>query len=138
MSVERYASGGPYEDVVGYSRVVVTHGPGGVTGITAGTTAVVKGVVQHPKDAYAQALVAFQSALFALERAGFARTDVISTRMYVLDLARHAEAVGRAHAELLGAVRPAATMVGVASLVDRHMLVEVEVTAWRPDEDPAA
>jgi enamine deaminase RidA (YjgF/YER057c/UK114 family) len=138
MPVERYASGGPYEDVVGYSRVVVIHASGGITGVTAGTTAVVNGVVQHPRDAYAQALVAFQSALFALERAGFARTDVTSTRMYVVDLPRHADAVGRAHAELLGDVRPVATMVGAAALVDRQMLVEVEVGAWRPDDDSAA
>ncbi|MCU0282295.1 MAG: Rid family hydrolase [Candidatus Nanopelagicales bacterium] len=138
MPVERYASGGPYEDVVGYSRVVVTHGPGGRTGVTAGTTALVNGVVQHPEDAYAQALVAFQSALFALERAGFARTDVIQTRMYLPAIARDADAVGRAHAMLFDEVRPAATMLGVAGLVDPAMLVEVEVVAWRPEDDSAA
>ena len=138
MPIERYSSGGPYEDVVGYSRVVVAAGYGGATGWTAGTTALVNGAIQHPGDAYGQALVAFLAALFALERAGFARTDTVQTRMYVVDLDRNADAVGRAHAELLGEVRPAATMIGVQSLVDPGMLVEVEVVAWRPDEDPAA
>lgn len=138
MPIERYSSGGIYEDVVGYSRVVVATGPGGRTGWTAGTTAMVHGEVLHPGDAYAQALVALQSAMFALERAGFARADVVASRMYLVHVARDADDVGRAHAEVLGAVRPAATMVGVAGLVDARMLVEVELVAWRPDEGPAA
>ena len=138
MPVERFSSGGIYEDRVGYSRVVVASGYAGATGWTAGTTAMVNGVVQHPRDPYAQALVAFQAALFALERAGFAVADTVATRMYVVDLPAHADAVGRAHAELMGAVRPAATMVGVAALVHPDMLVEVEVVAWRPDDEPAA
>ncbi len=138
MPIERFSSGGIYEDEVGYSRVVVTYGYGGSTGWTAGTTAQVNGAVRHPGDAYLQALVAFQAAIFALERAGFARTDTVMTRMYVVDLAAHADQVGRAHAEILGHVRPAATMVGVAALVDPQMLVEVEVVAWHPEDEPAA
>lgn len=138
MSIQRYSSGGPYEESVGYSRVVVCPGYDGSTGMTAGTTSLVNGVVQHPGDAYAQAVVALQSALFALERAGFAPTDTVQSRMYVVDLATHAEAVGRAHAEVLGLVRPASTMVGVAALVDPAMLVEVEVVAWCADGGPAA
>ena len=97
MPVERFASGGIYEDEVGYSRVVVASGYGGHTGWTAGTTAMVNGVVAHPGDALGQALVAFQAALFALERAGFSRTDTVQTRMYVVDVAANADAVGRAH-----------------------------------------
>jgi enamine deaminase RidA (YjgF/YER057c/UK114 family) len=138
MPVERFASGGIYEDEVGYSRVVVASGYGGHTGWTAGTTAMVNGVVAHPRDALGQALVAFQAALFALERAGFSRTDTVQTRMYVVDVAANADAVGRAHSQLFSAIRPVATMVGVSALVHAEMLVEVEVVAWRPDEDSAA
>ncbi len=138
MPVERFSSGGIYEDEVGYSRVVVASGYGGHTGWTAGTTAMVNGLVVHPGDAQAQAAVAFQAALFALERAGFSRADTVSTRMYVVDLAAHADAVGRAHAEIFAGIRPAATMVGVTALVDPQMLVEVELVAWRPEDDPAA
>lgn len=138
MTIQRFSSGGIYEDTVGYSRVVVCPGHDGSTAWTAGTTALVNGVVRHPGDAYAQAMVAFQAALFALERAGFTRGDTVQTRMYVVDVAAHAEAVGRAHAEVLGSVRPVATMVGVAGLVDPDLLVEVEVVAWRPDGDSAA
>ncbi len=138
MPVERISSGGIYEDLVGYSRVVVASSFAGSTGWTAGTTAQVNGIVQHPGDPHGQALVAFQSALFALERAGFDRADAVQTRMYVVDIAAHADAVGQAHAELFGDVRPAATMVGVTALVDPLMLVEVEVVAWRPEDDSAA
>jgi enamine deaminase RidA (YjgF/YER057c/UK114 family) len=138
MAVERFSSGGIYEDEVGYSRVVVAGGYGGHTGWTAGTTSMVNGAVAHPGDAHAQAVVAFQAALFALERAGFSRADTVATRMYVIDVAAHADAVGRAHAEIFGAIRPAATMVGISALVHPQMLVEVEVVAWRPEDDTAA
>lgn len=138
MPIERFASGGAYEDTVGYSRVVVARGYGGATAWTAGTTALVHDRVQHPGDAYGQALVAFQAALFALERAGFTRSDVVQSRMHVVDIARDAEAVGRAHAELLGSVRPAATMLATPSLIDPQLLVEVELVAWQPQEEPAA
>ena len=138
MPVERFSSGGMYEDEVGYSRVVVASGYGGHTGWTAGTTAMVNGVVLHAADAQAQAAVAFQAALFALERAGFSRADTVQTRMYVVDVAAHADEVGRAHSALFDDIRPAATMVGVSALVHPEMLVEVEVVAWRPEDDTAA
>ena len=138
MAVERFSSGGIYEDEVGYSRVVVASGYGGHTGWTAGTTAMVNGVVAHPGDPHAQAVVAFQAALFALERAGFTRADTVQTRMYVVDVTAHADAVGRAHSEIFDDIRPAATMVGVSALVHPQMLVEVEVVAWRPEDGSAA
>lgn len=138
MPVHRFASGGVYEDQIGYSRVVVAADGPARTGWTAGTTALVNGAVMHPGDAYGQTLVALQAALFALERAGFARADTVAVRMHVIDLADNAEAVGRAHAELFGEVRPASSMLGVSALIDPQLLVEVELTAWRSDPDPAA
>jgi enamine deaminase RidA (YjgF/YER057c/UK114 family) len=138
MPVERFSSGGMYEDEVGYSRVVVASGYAGHTGWTAGTTAMVNGVVLHAGDAQAQAAVAFRAALFALERAGFSRADTVQTRMYVVDVTAHADAVGRAHSEIFDDIRPAATMVGVSGLVHPQMLVEVEVVAWRPEDGSAA
>lgn len=136
--IERFASGGPYESTVGYSRVVVASTHSGATAWTAGTTALVNGVVAHPGDAHGQTLVAFHTALFALERAGFDAADTVAVRMYVVDLPANAEAVGAAHHEVLGEHRPAATMVGVAALIDPGLLVEVELIAWRFSGEPAA
>jgi enamine deaminase RidA (YjgF/YER057c/UK114 family) len=136
--ITRLSSGGMWEDVVGYSRVVVAGGPGGRTAWTAGCTATLAGRVIHVGDALQQARVAMATALFALERAGFGVECVVQTRMYVKDLIENQEAVGLAHSEVFGAVRPAATMIGVADLVDPDMLVEVEVVAWSAGDSPAA
>ena len=138
MAIDRFSSGGTFEESVGYSRLVVGRSHGGATAWTAGTTSLINGVVQHPGDAFGQALVAFQASIFALERAGFSRDDVVSTRMYVVDLPQHAEAVGRAHAQLFSSVLPAATMVGTPALIDPGLLVEVELVAWQSDGEPAA
>ena len=120
----RHFSGGPYEEVYGYARVVRA----GDRLVTAGCTATVDGVVGGVGDPRAQTLTAFRIALDALAGAGATIGDVVRTRMYVTDRA-HADAVGRAHGELFGAVRPAATLVIVAGLIHPDMLVEVEVEA---------
>jgi enamine deaminase RidA (YjgF/YER057c/UK114 family) len=118
MTIDRWGSGGPWEDAYGYSRVVRAGG----FAITAGCTAA------HEIGAAAQARAAFRVALDALAEAGVAVEEVAQTRMYVVDRA-DADAVGRVHAEIFGAIRPAATMVIVAGLLDPAMLVEVEVVA---------
>jgi enamine deaminase RidA (YjgF/YER057c/UK114 family) len=127
--VRRLGSGGPYEDVIGYSRAVVV--PAGTRVLLAGCTATVDGVVQHPGDAYRQALVALDVAEAALRAAGTDLAHVVRTRMYVVGR-EHCDGVGRAHGERLAAARPAATMVLVAGLIDPAMLVEVEVEAIVP------
>jgi enamine deaminase RidA (YjgF/YER057c/UK114 family) len=124
---KRYGSGGPYEERMGYSRVVTVDG----MAWTAGTTAVVNGELQGVDAPETQAGIALQQAVEALWRAGFPRDRIVQSRMYVVDIARNAEAVGRAHANVLGDVKPVATMVGVTALVDPQMLVEVELVAAR-------
>jgi enamine deaminase RidA (YjgF/YER057c/UK114 family) len=124
---ERFGSGGPYEQIYGYSRVVRA----GDRVITAGCTATVDGVVTGVGDPHAQTLTAFRIALDALASAGASVEDVIRTRMYVTDRA-HADAVGRAHGEVFATVRPAATLVIVAALIHPAMLVEVEAEAHLP------
>jgi enamine deaminase RidA (YjgF/YER057c/UK114 family) len=126
--IQRFGSGGPYEEIYGYSRVVRA----GDRLVTAGCTAVVDGVVTGVGDPYAQTVTAFRVALDALAKAGASIEDVVRTRMYVTDRA-HADAVGRAHGEVFAAVRPAATLVVVAGLIDPDMLVEVEVEAYAAD-----
>ena len=122
---DRRGSGGPYEDRYGYSRVVRV----GPLAMTAGCTAVVDGVLQAPGDAGLQAGIALRTALDALGSVGVGPECVVATRMSIVDRA-DADAIGNAHATLLGAVRPVATMVVVAGLVDPSMLVEIELTAW--------
>jgi len=61
--------------------------------------------------------------------------NVIRTRMFVTDMARW-EDVGRAHGEVFRDIRPAATLVQVASLVRSDLLVEIEATAVAPEESP--
>ena len=131
MRIERFASGGPYEQIYGYSRAVRA----GDRVVTAGCTATVGGVVIGVGDAYAQTVTAFGIALDALARAGASITDVVRTRMYVAGAA-HADAAGRAHGEVFGSVRPAATLVIVAGLVHPDMLVEVEAEATLPGGTP--
>jgi enamine deaminase RidA (YjgF/YER057c/UK114 family) len=126
MSVIRLGSGAPWEGIVGYSRAVVR----GDAAWVSGTTSVVDGVVVHPGDAAAQARQALTTIREVLERAGFTLADVVRTRMFVTDISGW-EQIGRVHGEFFGDVRPATSMVQVAALIDRAMLVEIEADAVR-------
>ncbi len=128
--IRRYGSGGPWEDAVGYSRVVAA----GPWLISAGCTATVDGVVVHPGDAGAQAREAFTIALTALANAGATVDDVVRTRMYIRDPA-DAEAVGAVHGELFAKVRPVTAMLVVAGFMHPDHLVEVEVDAYRGEPE---
>ena len=126
MSVVRLGSGGPWEAMIGYSRVVVR----GDSAWVSGCTSVVDGTVAHPGDAAAQTRQAIAAIATALERAGFTLADVVRTRMYVTDISRWEE-VGRVHGEVFGEIRPATAMVEVSALLDPAMLVEIEADAVR-------
>jgi enamine deaminase RidA (YjgF/YER057c/UK114 family) len=123
----RFGSGGPYEKRFGYSRAVVADEHLWVSGCTS----VVDGEVMGIGDARLQARTALDNALRAVTEAGFARTDVVRTRMFVVDLARNGEAVAEVHGEVFADVLPASTLLGVSALVDPHMLCEIEVEAYR-------
>ncbi|MGC1213612.1 MAG: RidA family protein [Micromonospora sp.] len=121
----RLGSGGPWEVLYGYSRVVRA----GDLAWTAGCTSTVDGQVVHVGDAAAQTAQALRIGLDALAEVGAQPSDVVRTRMYVTDRI-YADEVGRAHNAVFGAVRPAATMVVVAGLLDPEHLVEVELEAY--------
>jgi enamine deaminase RidA (YjgF/YER057c/UK114 family) len=131
VTFTRISSGGPWEDRYGYARAVVA----GPHIHVSGCTATVGGEIQHVGDAYNQALTAFSIALDAVEKAGVSVAEVVRTRLYVVN-ADDFEAVGRAHGEVFGTVRPACTSIQVAGLVDSRMLVEVEVEAYRGERSP--
>ncbi|MEV5575173.1 RidA family protein [Spirillospora sp. NPDC052269] len=124
--IERITSGGPWEDQIGYSRAVLA----GDHAFVSGCTSTVDGEVVHVGDPYQQTRTAIEIALWSLERLGLGREHVVRTRMYVTDAA-YSEAVGRAHAEFFRQVRPAASMLVVAGLLDPRQLVEIEIDAYR-------
>ena len=119
------SSGGPWEDVVGYSRAVRTGNRIAVSGTTAVDDA---GNIVAPGDPEKQTMYALRQIERALRECGGTLNDVVRTRMFVTDI-QNWEAVSRAHQEVFGAIRPAATMVEVSRLIDPEMLVEIEAEA---------
>ena len=124
--VERYASGGPWEERFGYSRAVRA----GDLLFVAGTTAVDEdGVVRGIGDAGAQTSFILDRIEAALTVAGASLEQVVQTRMFITDVSR-AEEIGRAHGERFAAHPPASAMVEVSALLDPRMLVEIEAVAY--------
>jgi len=125
MSFERrrVSSGSPFEPTIGFSRAVRV----GDRVIVSGTAPIWPDGSCDP-DVGAQARRCLEIIAAALAEAGATFEDVVRTRMY-LTRAEHAAAVGQAHGEVFGEVRPAATMLVVAGLLDPRWCVEIEAEA---------
>jgi enamine deaminase RidA (YjgF/YER057c/UK114 family) len=110
----------PYEPIIGFSRAVRV----GNSVHLAGTGP----VGADSEDAAGQTRRIFSIAAEALSKAGATFNDVVRTRMY-LTRVEDWEAVGRVHGEFFSSIRPAATMVVVAALLNPAWRVEIEMDA---------
>jgi enamine deaminase RidA (YjgF/YER057c/UK114 family) len=126
--LERHGSGGPFEERVGYSRIIRA----GNLVVVAGTTALMPdGAIAGLGDPYLQAQQTIANIASALERVGATLANVIRTRVFLVDTG-HFEGFARAHGEAFADIRPVNTTVVVAELADPRMLIEIEVDAYLP------
>jgi enamine deaminase RidA (YjgF/YER057c/UK114 family) len=123
MGRRNISSGSPYEPRYGFSRAVRIDD----RVLVAGTAPIWPDGSVDP-DPGAQTRRCLEIMLAALAEAGGRREDVVRTRTFITDPAL-ADAVGEAHGEVFGEIRPASTMVVVAALLDPRWVVETELEA---------
>lgn len=120
------STGSPFEKIAGYSRAVVD----GDFCFVAGTTGYDYATMTMPADVTSQSRNCFKTIGAALQEAGFAMADIVRATYYITD-AKEADAHFKVCGEVLGDIRPAATLLVVAGLYKPEMKIEIEVTAKR-------
>lgn len=123
-SRELFSSGASWENFVGYSRAVRV---GNVIEIS-GTTAVDGDTIIGKGDVYEQSVFILKKIKRILEEAGSRMEDVVRTRMYVKNISEW-EKVARAHSLFFKDIKPATSMIEVSNLIDKELLIEIEVSA---------
>ncbi len=125
------SSGSPYEDSIDFCRAVrvgnhifvAGTGPIGADGKTAA-----------PGNAYGQAKRCLEIITQAIADLGGSLSDVVRTRTYLTNVVDWKD-VGRAHGEVFGEIKPAATMLAVHKLIGADWLVEIEAECVVEDAD---
>ena len=120
------STGSPLEKTVGYSRAVID----GDFAFVAGTTGYDYATMTMPADVTSQSRNCFRTIEAALKEGGFAMADIVRATYYVTD-AKDVDAHFAVCGEVLGEIRPAATLLIVVGLARPEMKVEIEVTAKR-------
>ena len=120
------STGSPFEKTAGYSRAVVD----GDFCFVAGTTGYDYATMTMPADVTSQSRNCFKTIEAALQEAGFTMADIVRVTYYITD-ARDADAHFAVCGEVLGDIRPAATLLVVVGLYKPEMKIEIEVTAKR-------
>ena len=120
------STGSPLEKIVGYSRAVID----GDFAFVAGTTGYDYATMAMPADVTSQTRNCFKTIEAALKDGGFAMADIVRAVYYITDI-QYAEAHFAVCGEVLGDIRPAATLLVVTGLYKPEMKVEIEVTAKR-------
>lgn len=118
-------TGSPWEDKVGYSRAVQV---GNIIEVSGTTATDKEGNIVGVNDLYLQTKTIIETVKNVLEDMGSSLKHVVRTRIYTTDISRW-EAIGKAHGEYFGSIKPATAMVEISGLVNPDMLVEIEFTA---------
>jgi enamine deaminase RidA (YjgF/YER057c/UK114 family) len=126
MSRRLISTGSPFERAAGYSRAVID----GDLAFVAGTTGYDYATMTMPADVTSQTRNCFGTIAAALHEGGFTLADIVRATYYVTR-PEDADAVLAVCGEILGEIRPAATLLVVASLLKPEMKIEIEVTAKR-------
>ncbi len=125
MTFQRIFSGAPWEQAVGYCRVLKA---GNLVFVTGTAPIDPDGAVHAPGDARAQARRCLTIIRESLQKLGIGMESVVRTRMFTTDIDRW-ENYGEAHREVFGDHPPATTLVEVARLIHPDMLIEIEADA---------
>ena len=120
------STGSPLEKIVGYSRAVID----GDFAFVAGTTGYDYATMTMPSDVTSQSRNCFKTIEAALKEGGFAMADIVRATYYITD-PNDADAHFAVCGEVLGDIRPAATLLVVVGLYRPEMKIEIEVTAKR-------
>ncbi len=120
----RYSTHTTWEDTVGYSRAIMV----GNTIEVSGTVSADENGIVHPDNAKLQTRYILEKIGTALHHFNATYQHVVRVRVYATDIADF-EAITSEYSKIFIQVKPAMTLVAIASLVDPSLKLEIEVTA---------